>query len=173
MKDIKWDARTISRIALLMALDIVLTRFIAIQTPIVRISFGFLPSAMIGMLFGPLAAGVAGALADLAGTFLFGSGGLFFPGFTLSAFLGGLIYGVFLYKKPKSLLRISLAVIVITVVVNLGLNTLWVYILTEQAVVAFFPARLVQNLVLAPIRIAVIYFVANNQTLRRAMQLTD
>lgn len=173
MKKMKFDARTISKIALLMALDIILTRFVSIQTPIVRIGFGFLPTAMTGMLFGPMAAGIAGALTDIAGIFLFGGSGPFFPGFTLSAFLGGFIYGVFLHNKAKSLWRISLAVLVITIFVNLGLNTLWVYILTEEAALAILPARLIQNAILAPVRVAVIYFVVNNPTIRKAMQLKD
>lgn len=172
MKKVKLDARTITQIALLMALEIILTRFVSIQTPIVRIGFGFLPSAMIGMLFGPWIGGTAGILTDLAGTFLGGSA-VFFPGFTLSAFLGGFIYGVFLHNKPKSLWRISLAVLVITIFVNLGLNTLWIYMLTKEAAIAILPARLIQNAILAPIRIALIYFVANNQTIRKAMQLKD
>lgn len=173
MKKTTFDARTISKIALLMALDIILTRFLSIQTPIVRIGFGFLPTAMIGMLFGPLAAGTAGALTDIVRIFLFGGSGPFFPGFTLSAFLGGVFYGVFLHNKPKSLWRISLAVLMITIFVNLGLNTLWVYMLTDKAAFAILPARLIQNAVLAPVKIAVIYFVANNPALRKAMQLRE
>ena len=46
-------------IAFLIALEIILTRFLSINTPIVRIGFGFLPVAMAGILFGPLWAGLA------------------------------------------------------------------------------------------------------------------
>src|SRR5699024_555922 len=125
----------------------------AIQTPIVRISFGFLPSAMIGMLFGPWTAGIAGALADLAGIFLFGGSGAYFPGFTLSAFLGSFFYGFYLYKKPKTWGRVILTVLVITLVVNLGLNTLWLVIMYDQAARVIVPTRLLQNLIVAPIRV--------------------
>ena len=100
-----------------MALEIVLTQFISIETPIVRIGFGFLPIAIIGMLYGPWIAGMASAITDLIGTILFG-GGVFFPGFTLSAFIGGMIYGLVLYKKPKSLKRIILAIIMVAIFVN-------------------------------------------------------
>lgn len=172
MKKVQFDARMITQIALLMALEIILTRFVSIQTPIVRIGFGFLPSAMIAILFGPWAAGIAGILTDLAGSILGGSG-IFFPGFTLSAFLGSFIYGLFLYRKPKSLLRVTLAVLTITVFVNLGLNTLWVYMLTGEAVVGILPVRLLQNAILAPVRIALIYFVANNRIIRDAIKLKD
>lgn len=171
-KSTKLDARAITQIALLMALEIILTRFVSIQTPIVRIGFGFLPSAMVGMLFGPWIGGTAGILTDLAGIFLSG-GGLFFPGFTLSAFLGSFLYGLFLYRKPKSLGRIILAVLTITVFVNLGLNTLWIYMLSGEAVMGILPIRLLQNAVTAPIRIALIYFVANNSVIRKVTKMED
>ena len=72
MSENKYDARSISKIGLLMALEIVLTQFISIETPIVRIVFGFLPIAIIGMLYGPWIAGMASAITDIVGTILFG-----------------------------------------------------------------------------------------------------
>lgn len=164
----KYDARSVSKIGLLMALEIVLTQFISIETPIVRIGFGFLPIAIIGMLYGPWIAGMASAITDLIGTILFG-GGVFFPGFTLSAFIGGMIYGLVLYKKPKSLKRIILAIILVAIFVNLGLNTIWLTIMLDKAIFVILPTRLVQNLVLAPINIAMLYFVVQNKTLRKAI----
>lgn len=167
----KFDARSISIIGLLMALDIILTRFVAIETPIVRIGFGFLPVAIIAMLYGPWIAGVAAALADFMGIMLFPKVALYFPGFTLSAFLGGIIYGLVLYKKPKTLGRLVLAILLVTVFVNLGLNTLWLTILLDKAIYVIFPARFIQNLVLAPVDIALLYFVLQNKTLRKATRI--
>ncbi|WP_373470719.1 folate family ECF transporter S component [Carnobacterium alterfunditum] len=164
----KYDARSISKIGLLMALEIVLTQFISIETPIVRVGFGFLPIAIIAMLYGPWIAGMASAITDVVGTILFG-GGVFFPGFTLSAFIGGMIYGLVLYKKPKSLKRIILAILLVTIFVNLGLNTLWLTMLLDKAIVVIFPTRLIQNIILAPINMAMLYFVVQNKTLRKAI----
>ncbi|MEI3502102.1 MAG: folate family ECF transporter S component [Anaerovoracaceae bacterium] len=47
--------------AFLIAMEIILTRFCSINTPILRIGFGFLPVAMMGIMFGPVwaAAGYA------------------------------------------------------------------------------------------------------------------
>lgn len=168
MSENKYDARSISKIGLLMALEIVLTQFISIETPIVRIGFGFLPIAIIGMLYGPWIAGMASAITDVVGTILFG-GGVFFPGFILSAFIGGMIYGLILYKKPKSLKRIIIAILLVTVFVNLGMNTIWLTIMLDKAILVIFPTRLVQNLVLAPVNILLLYFVVQNKTLRKAI----
>ena len=168
MSENKYDARSISKIGLLMALELVLTQFISIETPIVRIGFGFLPIAIIGMLYGPWIAGTASAITDIVGTILFG-GGVFFPGFVLSAFIGGMIYGLILYKKPKSLKRIIIAILLVTVFVNLGLNTVWLTIMLDKAILVIFPTRLVQNLVLAPVNVMLLYFVVQNRTLRKAI----
>ena len=40
--------------AFLIAMEIILTRFCSINTPILRIGFGFLPVAMMGIMFGPV-----------------------------------------------------------------------------------------------------------------------
>lgn len=58
-----------------------------------------------------LLGGIGAAAADFIGMMLFPVGGAYFPGFTISAFLSAGIYGVLLYKKPKNLTRISMAVI--------------------------------------------------------------
>ena len=39
--------------ALLIALDVILTRFLSIQTQFLRIGFGFLPVAVAGIAYGP------------------------------------------------------------------------------------------------------------------------
>ena len=122
--DNKFDVKKLIQISLLIAIEVILTRFCSIQTPIVRIGFGFLPIAIIGMMYGPLSAGVAYAIGDLLGVALFPTGS-FFPGFTITAFLTGIVYGVFLYNKPKTWPRIIGAVLTVCLVINLGLDTLW------------------------------------------------
>ncbi len=167
----KFDARSISVIGLLMGLEIILTRFVAIETPIVRIGFGFLPVAIIAMLYGPWIAGTAAAMTDFMGIILFPKVALYFPGFTLSAFLIGVIYGLVLYKKPKTLERVIIAVLLTTLFVNLGLNTLWLKIILDKAIYVIFPARVVQSLILAPINCILLYGVLQNKALRKATKI--
>lgn len=143
---------------LFIALHVVFTRILRpIELPYLRVSFGFMATSMVSMILGPVLGGVNAAISDIVGFFLFPSGNVFFPGFTISAFISGLIYGVFLYKKEKTILRISLAVIIITIFVDLGLNTIWLSILLDQAWQAFFLARLIRSAILLPIQIFFIY----------------
>lgn len=146
-------------LSLFIALEVVLTHFLSIQTPIVRIGFTFLPVAISAMMFGPLYAGIAAALSDIIGIILFPTGGAFFPGFTLTAFLSGAIYGVSLYNKPKSILRISIAVVIICLFINLGLDTLWVQMITGKAYIAILPARIIRCVAMIPIQIPIIQIV--------------
>ena len=157
-------------VGLLMAMDIILTRFVAIQTPFTRITFGFLPSAVMGALYGPWIAGTAGALTDLIGIFLFNRGAPFFIGFTVSAFLGSAIYGLFLHRKQNNLFSIIAAVLVISIFVNILLNTVWLVMIYGEAWRVILPARILQNAIIAPVRVILIHFVLNQRTLKKLFQ---
>lgn len=142
--------------SLLVSLNVLLTHVVpVVQTDIVRVSFGFIPLSLSSMLFGPVIGGIGGAVSDLIGMVI-APKGPYFPGFTLNAFLSGAIYGVFLYKKPKSFTRIILAVLCVSVFVNIGLNTYWLTILTGKGYLAMLPARIVQNGITSLIQIAFI-----------------
>lgn len=151
----KTSFRTVTYLAFLIALQIVLSRFLSIATPIMKISLGFVPVAIAGMLFGPLYGGMVAAVADFLGAILFPIGP-YFPGFTLTAFLTGAIYGVFLYQKEKSWVRIIFAILIIALVLNLGLNTFWIMVITGKGYLALLPARLMQNFLMIPTQILVV-----------------
>ncbi|WP_298841230.1 folate family ECF transporter S component [Clostridium sp.] len=141
---------------LLISIQIVLTRFFSIQTPIVRIGFGFIPLVIASVMFGPVLGGITAAFSDILGMMLFPSG-VYFPGFTLSALLSGIIYGILLYKKPKTMFRIIIAVSIIIIFVDLGLNTYWLSIITGKGVVALFIPRLIKSIIMLPIQSLLIY----------------
>ena len=153
--DNKFDVKKLIQISLLIAIEVILTRFCSINTPIVRIGFGFLPIAIIGMMYGPLSAGVAYAIGDLLGVALFPTGS-FFPGFTLTAFLTGIVYGVFLYNKPKTWPRIIGAVLTVCLVINLGLDTLWLSILMGKGYIALLPTRIMKAVLMIPVQTFII-----------------
>ena len=144
--DKKFDVKKLIQISLLIAIEVVLTRFCSIQTPIVRIGFGFLPIAIIAMMYGPLSAGIAYAIGDLLGMVLFPSG----------SFLTGVVYGVFLYNKPKTWPRIIGAVLTVCLVLNLGLDTLWLSILMGQGYIALLPTRIMKAALMIPIQATII-----------------
>ena len=153
------NLRVVVLMGVFIALEVVLTRFLSIQTPIVRIGFTFLPVAISAMMFGSVNSGIAAALADIFGMILFPSGGAYFPGFTLTAFLGGAIYGVLLYNKPKSIWRISIAVVIISIFVNLGLDSVWIWMITGKGLMAILPARIIKCIIIIPLEVIMIQLV--------------
>ena len=54
-------------------------------------------------MLGPWRAALVGILVDILGNFFRGETGQFFIGYTLTALVGGLIYGYFLYKKTTQM----------------------------------------------------------------------
>jgi len=144
--------KTLVFVGLLIAMEVIFSRFLAFQTPILKIGFEFIPVAFAGIMFGPFIGGVTGALADIIGMMIFPTGGSYFPGFTLSAFIGGAVYGLFLHKKPVTLFNVAKSVVIIVFLVNIGLNTLWVSMLTGKAVSVLIIPRVYKNLIMLPIQ---------------------
>lgn len=154
----KMSIRKLVQVGLLIALEIVLSRFLSISTPIVKIGFAFLPLVVTAMLFGPVYAGVAGGVSDFIGALLFPIGP-YFPGFTLTNMLTGVVFGLLLYKKEKTWLRIGIAVAVTTVVLSLCLNTLWISVMYGKGFIGLLPTRILQNAIMLPIEIVCIRLV--------------
>ena len=119
------DLRQLTVSALLIALDVVFTRILAINTPLMKIGLGFTAVALSAMLYGPYWAALTAALGDLIGALLFPTGA-YFPGFTVTAALTGLIFGFFLYRRERAWLRAFLAALTNCFFITLILNTLMI-----------------------------------------------
>lgn len=146
----KSNTKKIVILAFLVAISVILTRFCSINTDILRIGFGWLPAAIAGIMFGPIWAGAAYAVADVLGMMIFPSGS-FFPGFTLTAFITGCVYG-YMYKKQPSVKNIIIPVLIVCMVLNLILDTLWLKILLGQGYFVLLPPRIIKCAVMVPIQ---------------------
>lgn len=144
--------------ALLVAISIILSRFLSIAAWNLKIGFAFVPIALAGILLGPVPAAIVAALADFLGAILFPIG-QFFPGFTFTAFLTGLLYGFFLYKKAD-LKNIIMAALTTQIIGSLLLNTLWISILYGAPFWALLPTRLMQVGFMTAVEIIVIRILA-------------
>jgi ECF transporter S component (folate family) len=145
-------------IALLMALDIVLTRILSINTPVLRISLSFMPIALMAAAYGPLWAGAACAIDDIIGATLFPTAS-FFPGFTLTAFLTGFTFGVFLHRKPVTWRRTLPAAAIVCLVYSLCLDSLWLWIMMGNGFFALIPMRIAKAGIMLPVETALIPLV--------------
>ena len=153
----KITLRQLTVSALLIALDVVFSRVLAINTPLMKIGLGFAAVAVSAMLYGPAWAALTAALGDLIGALLVPTGA-YCPGFTLTAFLMGLCYGLFLYREQKFWCVLA-AVGVHQLVLSMLLNSLWLWIISTAADKGYWAmvlARVPQTLLLAAVQLAVI-----------------
>lgn len=145
-------------LGILVAVDIVLQK-LSFGPVMVKVGFGFIGASLLGYFFGPWWAS-AGALAcDLLSSALFGQEGGFFIGFTISAMAAAAIYGAFYYERPVKIWRIAAATLLVTVIVNILLNTLWLHLMYGLAWKAALITRLPKELVVPWIQIAVSYLL--------------
>lgn len=161
--------KDLSLMSMLLAVKVILSAFSIRIGEMIKISFGFVPGAAIGFLYGPVVGFITGAMGDIIQYVLMPTGP-YFPGFTLTMALSGLVYGLFLYKKKPTITRILLASLTVSVFLFLGLNTLWISMMYGKAYMALLIPRIAKELVLVPIQVPLIYltlkFVENMQKRR-------
>ena len=157
---LKVELRDLVLLGIIVAMKIILSRF-TVGTTIVHVSLGFIGSVMLGYLFGPVWGSIGGGISDLVSSALFGNQGGFFLGFTLSAMIGPFIYGLVFYQKPVKIWRIILATLLVTVFVNIGLNTLWVHLLYGMDFRVVLIQRIPKEAITPWLEMIISYFVLN------------
>lgn len=155
------DTRCLALTALLIAINIALDLLgLSVKLPPnLRISFGFLCNAAIGMLFGPVVGMMAGVCTDVLGYFAGNlTMGAYFPGYTLTAITAGLFWGLWLYPRKVAVWRALGAKACINLFCNIGLNTLWLTLTGGEAMRALLALRVPKNLLLLPVETVLLYF---------------
>lgn len=133
--------------------------------PYVQMGFGFIGAAFSGILFGPFYAMIVGIANDIISALLTGQS--FFFGYTLSAALGGLIYGWGLWRKPITLKRLFIVVLIVTLLINLGLGSLWIKMMTGKAWAVFMGMRVIKNIISLFLNTFVLYGIFRHPTVKR------
>ena len=167
----RFSTRKLTALAMLTALNVVMAEVMKFPVipKVLELSFGFLPIAVCGMLFGPLPTMAVAVVGDIVGALIF-SGGDFFFGYTLTALLTGLFYGLFLHKAGFSWGRLLLCQLLVSLVCYAGLNTLWAYTMGYGRSVQYMTTRLTVNAVAYPVYVGVLYLtVRYRKTLERVV----
>jgi len=114
---------------------------------------------------GPKWSVLLNVLGDVIGATLFPSGP-FFIGYTISTAIAGFIYGILLYQKEANcyttkqfILRTILAVVLVAVIVNMCLNTIWTSMTSGSAFMVLFWTRIPRQLFMIPVHIIVFLFL--------------
>ena len=143
--------------ALLTATTVVLSRFLSIPGWNFKIGFSFLPIVIGAVLLGPLAGAIIAGTADFLGALLFPIAP-YFVGFSITAFVCGWVYGVFLHKN-HSLKHIIIAVLSTEILCSLIMNTFWISFISNAPFAVILPPRLIQSSIMLIVEILSIRFL--------------
>ncbi|MFU0827619.1 MAG: Folate family ECF transporter S component [Lachnoclostridium sp.] len=166
LKSIKESAKELKKLtsltvaAMLIALNTVLGLYTIMIGQFIKIGFSYLALGLGAYLYGPVVAGIIGGAGDII-NYVIKPTGPFFPGFTINSILTGVLYGLFLYKKPVSFPRIFLAKLTVKVFIDLLLSTTWLSILYGQAFIVLLPMRALKAVITLPIESGILYLVIN------------
>ncbi|MBE7026913.1 MAG: folate family ECF transporter S component [Ruminococcaceae bacterium] len=147
--------------AILVALQIILSRYLGIQTDIFQISLGFVPIAIAAMMLGPSWAVFIALVSDFVGTMIAGTGA-YNPMFSINAVLYALIFAWMFYKKDIGVWRVVVCVMIQLVFVAVPLTPLWLYIYHKyvtgmvKAFSVIFTAKLTASLIEAAVKVVVL-----------------
>lgn len=175
-----WSIQTMVFTGLLVAIQIVLSRVLMIETPITRITFGTIATILAGLWMGPVVGGIEGAAADLIGGFM--KYGLSInPVITLSAASWGIIAGFagwFLAGKSKQVKSVIICVEIVLsgVIGTLGLTTLGISMMTGTSFLSLLSTRIPQFLLMAPVNCVVtniLYFSPLTELVLKNLKLGE
>lgn len=146
-------------LGVLIAMQVVLARFMVIPVgDMMRFSTSFIPVVIAARSFGALSGMAVYGLGDLVGAILFPTGGAFFPGYTITAAVVGLIFGLFLRTGSKEETAVSrnvkivLSVLCTQFIGSFLMNSFWRSFQTGTPYGAVLMTRLPQCLVSAVIQ---------------------
>ena len=146
--------------ALFIAATIVLGRILSIRTSIITIGFSFVPIMLSAIILGPKYSTFIATISDIIGALLLPTGS-YYVGFTVTSFLTSLTYGLILYGKEFKLdqnftKRLIISSILVTLLYNGVLNTIWIILINKGASKIVVPVRIIKQLIMVPIKVVTI-----------------
>lgn len=139
---------------MLVAVHVLLSRILSVNAWNMKIGLAFLPVYAAAYLYGPWVAALVGGLGDLVGALAFPIGP-YFPGFTLSCALTGVIFGLLL-KGGRPFKSVILAAAADQVIVGLLMNTFWISVLYGSPFLQLMEIRAVQAAIMFVLETVVI-----------------
>lgn len=148
------NVRVLAFSGLVCAMAIVLESFpVYILGPSLKIYFSFVVVSLGCAYYGPVVGMIAGGIIDSVGFLLAGYGEPYFPGYLITAVLSGLIYGVLLYKRRPTLLRIILVRLIINYGSNVLLGSVWKSMLYGKGYFYYATSGFIKNTTMLPIEV--------------------
>ena len=171
------NPRALCLAGLLAAMSLILGKFLQIPTPFaefVRISFENLPVILAGLVLGPLAGAMTGAVADLVGCLAYGYSinPLILLGAAAAGFVAGLV-GWLLARTPL-LCRLSLSAVAAHLVGSVGIKTAgiaaWYLAKYDLGYFELTLWRLLNYTIIAVLEIAILYALLRHRGFQKQLE---
>lgn len=171
----KLDTRQFVVLAFLMALYLAISK-LTVGTNVLKISFVFIVMSLIAKWYGPIWTVFTAIVLDIVNSTIVNPSGPFFIGFTFSAIVTALIYAIGYYHQSHlSWFRIIITQGLVVLIVNIVLNTIWLFIMyshvhTVDTFVTLLGPRFLKSAILYPIEVIIVYAFLNNNAVKQATQ---
>ena len=157
-KELK-KVQTLTGAAMLLAISVVLSFVGSLRiSDTLKIGLGYIITAILGAMYGPFTGAIAAGVGDIVKYLIKPTGQCVF-GFTLTAMLGGVIYGCVFYKERFTVGRAIVSKTLVSGLLNILLNTFWLSILYGQPFTANLAIRTIKNVTLLPFEVILMYVV--------------
>ena len=159
MFKIKWNVRTMTRIALLIAAEVVLARVLCYWSPdkSMKICGEFIAAALGAYLYGPIGGMLIAGLGDFIGAAIVNGVDKYNPAINLTAVVVGLILGLLIYKNANPI-RGIIAALITQIFFKWILNTYWLslWFFKDTGYTALLFSRTIQTVILLVVWIPII-----------------
>ena len=98
---------------------------------------------------------------DSVGFLLSSYGEPYFPGYLVTAVLSGFLYGVLLYKRKPTLLRIIVVRLIINYGSNVLLGSVWKAMLYGKGYLYYLTSGAIKNTLMLPVEVFLMWAVLN------------
>lgn len=148
---------TLVCLAVLTAAQVVLSRFLSVQLWNLKFGFSFVPVMLAAYLYGPLGAACVYGIGDLIGALVFPQGA-YFPGFTLTAVISGIIWGFLLHKKIIPT-KACAAILTVQIGCSFFLNSFWISYTAGVPYTSMLATRWPQSLCYAALHLVFVFLI--------------
>lgn len=145
-------------LALMIGLNIVLSRFVSIKAMNFKISFTFLTIVLSAYFYGYYGAIMVALFGDLLGALLFPIGP-YNPLLTLTSIMCAVVYAYFFYKKDLSNKNIILACLINRFIISLFINTTIISLMYNLSFKATFITRIYSSGVMFVVEVLTLCFL--------------
>ena len=145
-------------LALMIGLNIVLSRFVSIKAMNFKISFTFLTIVLSAYFYGYYGAIMVALFGDLLGALLFPIGP-YNPLLTLTSIMCAVVYAYFFYKKDLSNKNIILACLINRFIISLFINTTIISLMYNLSFKSTFITRIYSSTVMFVVEVLALCFL--------------